>query len=88
MSIEALPVIGNGHTDMTTASSDSGYVKPDKRRDWQTPPRFSSDPALFGLLARRDDRLLHDAGLSREDVLGVEGAWWSEWRRSDRGWNL
>ena len=73
---------------MTTASFDIGYVKPDRRSDWRTPARLSSDPALFGLLARRDDRLLDDVGLTREDVLGTEGAWWRGWFGSDRGWNL
>ena len=73
---------------MTTASFDIAYVKPDKRRDWDAPPRLSSDPALFDLLARRDDRLLDDVGLSREDVLGTEGTWWRDWFGSNRGWNL
>ncbi len=36
------------------------------------------DPALKVLLDRRDDRLLCDAGLTRESVLGEMAYFWSE----------
>lgn len=46
------------------------------------------DPGVRGLVARRDDRLLRDVGLTREDVLGSQGYFWSEWRRIRVPWSL
>jgi hypothetical protein len=44
--------------------------------------------ALRALLNRKDDRLLRDAGLTRDDVLGTEGAFWQEWSREKTPWTL
>ena len=46
------------------------------------------DPQLRALTARRDDRLLRDAGLTREDALGPQGYFWSEWARLRAPWSL
>lgn len=43
-----------------------------------TPP---IDPALKLLVDRRDERLLRDAGLTRDDVLGPAGIFWQDWVR-------
>lgn len=50
--------------------------------------RGAPDPALNALVARRDDRLLRDVGLTREDVLGPQGYFWSEWTRIRAPWSL
>lgn len=44
--------------------------------------------ALRALLNRKDDRLLCDAGLTREDVLGAEGAYRHERSREKTYWSL
>lgn len=44
--------------------------------------------ALRAVLGRRDDRLLRDAGLTREDVLGAEGAYRHERSREKTSWSL
>lgn len=46
------------------------------------------DPALKVLLDRKDDRLLRDAGLTREGVLGEGAYFWIEWTRQRAPWNL
>jgi hypothetical protein len=46
------------------------------------------DPNVRALVARRDDRLLRDVGLTREDVLGPQGYFWSEWLRIRAPWSL
>ncbi|MFN4764796.1 hypothetical protein ACKGJN_16830, partial [Gillisia sp. Q332] len=40
-----------------------------------------ADPALKLLLDRGDERLLRDAGLTRDDVLGPAGIFWHDWMR-------
>jgi hypothetical protein len=45
------------------------------RKHWFWAP---INPALKALLDRRDDRLLRDVGLTREDILGEAGYWWYE----------
>lgn len=56
------------------------------------PPKHAAqasiDPALKVLLDKRDDRLLRDAGLTREDVLGEAAHFWIEWSRQRAPWNL
>jgi len=42
------------------------------------------DPALKVLIDRADDRLLRDAGLTREAVLGPAGGFWDAWARRPR----
>lgn len=51
-------------------------------------PRMPVDPQLGAVLARHDDRLLADVGLTREDVLGPEEAWRTEWARQRSIWTL
>ncbi len=50
--------------------------------------RLSIGPTLTSLLARRDDRLLRDAGLAREDVQGEAAYFWAEWARQRVPWDL
>lgn len=45
-------------------------------------------PELRRLLARKDDRLLRDIGLTREDILGPEETFWAAQRRTRDTWNL
>ncbi len=64
-----------------------------KREERDTQPRKLEawapiDPALKVLLDRRDDRLLRDAGLTRESVLGEVAYFWSEWSRQRDLWKL
>ena len=44
--------------------------------------------ALRAVLNKRNDRLLRDAGLTREDALGVEAAFWQQWSREKMPWML
>ncbi|CAM5406488.1 hypothetical protein MAUB1S_06915 [Mycolicibacterium aubagnense] len=50
--------------------------------------RPSIGPLLTLLLARRDDRLLRDAGLSRDELLGEAAFFWAEWSRQRTPWDL
>ena len=43
---------------------------------------------LRDLLAKKDDRLLSDVGLTREDILGLEETARADWRRTRETWNL
>lgn len=43
---------------------------------------------LLAILERHDDRLLTDAGLSRDDVLGPQRSFWRNWLRTRDIWNL
>ncbi len=49
---------------------------------------LAEDPAVRALVARRDDRLLRDVGLTREEALGPAGYFWSEWARIRAPWSL
>ncbi len=44
--------------------------------------------ALRDLLAKKDDRLLRDIGLTREDILGLEETARADWRRTRETWSL
>ncbi len=63
-----------------------------KREEHDAQPRKQEpapiDPALNVLLGRPDDRLLRDAGLTRESVLGEAAHFWSEWSRRRDPWKL
>ncbi len=64
-----------------------------KREERDAQPRKQEarapiDPALKVLLDRRDDRLLRDAGLTRESALGEVAYVWSEWSRQRDPWKL
>ena len=63
-------------------------VVPDERvRRSRTPKtRAPLDPALKVLLDRRDDRLLRDVGLTREEVLGEADTLRSELSRLRSRW--
>lgn len=52
----------------------------------QNPHRLSRE--LRHLLARKDDRLLRDIGMTREDILGPEETFRVERRRMRDTWNL
>ncbi len=45
-------------------------------------------PELRRILARKDDRLLRDIALTREDILGPEEAHRADQRRMRDTWNL
>lgn len=46
------------------------------------------DAPLRAVLEKTDDRLLRDAGLTREDALGPEAAFRREWQRLREPWLL
>ncbi len=58
-------------------------AQPRKQRAW-TP----IDPALKVLLYKPDDRLLRDAGLTRESALGEGAYFWLELSRQRDPWKL
>ena len=55
---------------------------------WRVPRLRKADAALEAMLAKTDDRLLADAGLTREGVLGSEAHFWREWLRIKEPWTL
>jgi hypothetical protein len=57
-------------------------------RSWRLPRFGKADAALEDVLAKSDDRLLVDAGLTREAVLGPEAHFWREWLRIKEPWTL
>lgn len=44
--------------------------------------------ALRDILNKRDDRLIEDAGLTREEILGPERSFWSQWLKIKQPWQL
>lgn len=71
---------------MTTAFFDATDVPVERIRS--PSPRSHLSRELRDLLARKDDRLLRDIGLTREEILGPEETFRAEWRRSRDTWNL
>jgi hypothetical protein len=70
-----------------------GWFRSSKRKRCDMPSpkraaRTSIDPALKVVLDKRDDRLLRDAGLTRQGVLGEAAYFWSEWSRQRATSNL
>lgn len=57
-------------------------------RGLRLPLPGDADAALDAVMAKKDDRLLADAGLTREDVLGAEAHFWREWLRIKEPWAL
>ncbi|MEC9342925.1 MAG: hypothetical protein VYD64_03670 [Pseudomonadota bacterium] len=52
-------------------------------------PVRRDDPADHAeILEKHDDRLIRDIGRTREDILGPEQAFWTEWRRIKAPWQL
>jgi len=47
-----------------------------------------ADALLAALLTRHDDRLLRDAGLSRDEVLDPEESFRRDWARHRAMWSL
>lgn len=58
------------------------------RSDSEARRPLVEDPEVRALVARRDDRLLRDVGLTREEALGPQGYFWSEWTRTREPWSL
>ncbi|MFH1795122.1 MAG: DUF1127 domain-containing protein [Pseudomonadota bacterium] len=71
---------------MTTAFFDATDIPVERARP--TSPRTHLSRELRYLLARKDDRLLRDIGLTREEILGPEETFRAEWRRMRDTWNL
>jgi len=47
------------------------------------------DPADFAdILRKRDNRLIGDIGLTREEILGPEKSFWREWLKIKAPWQL
>lgn len=59
---------------------------PDQNAQLKTP--LTVDAPLQAVLAKKDDRLLRDIGLTREDVRGAEGLVRDELARNRLFWNL
>lgn len=55
---------------------------------WRLPRLRKADGAFNAVLSKKDDRLLTDAGLTREEALGPEGYFWGEWLRIKEPWAL
>jgi len=75
-----------GVNAMTTAFFDSTAPSNDLGRPARAAPRISA--ALRAILARKDDRLLRDIGLTREDILSPSETFRAEQRRMRDTWNL
>jgi hypothetical protein len=49
----------------------------------------ADDPRAYrDILAKHDDRLIRDIGKTREELLGPEKAFWSEWLKQKARWEL
>jgi hypothetical protein len=72
---------------MTTAYHDASATTHDRMPE-RVPAKPGISPALRYILARKDDRLLRDVGLTREDILGPEETYRAEQRRMRDTWNL
>jgi hypothetical protein len=44
--------------------------------------------AYLGILCKHDDRLIRDIGLTREEILGPEKSFWSQWLKQKTPWQL
>ncbi len=72
---------------MTTAFFEATDIPVERPRP-SSRRTYSLSRELRHLLARKDDHLLRDIGLTREDILGPEETYRSEWRRMRDTWNL
>ena len=49
----------------------------------------ADDPRAFrDILAKHEDHLIRDIGKTREELLGPEKAFWSEWLKAKVPWQL
>jgi uncharacterized protein YjiS (DUF1127 family) len=72
---------------MTTAYFDATHLP--ALAEQSAPLRPASlTRTLRDLLAKKDDRLLRDIGLTREDILGLEETAQADWRRTRETWSL
>lgn len=51
------------------------------RRLWQSVQEASERQRALRLLQDMDDRMLHDIGIGRSEILGIVGAWPDDTRR-------
>lgn len=47
-----------------------------------------ADPSWAAVVAKKDDRLLRDIGLTRREALGTSDYFWHEWNHSREPWSL
>lgn len=62
-----------------------GSVRTGRR---QAPARRHDPHDFRDILHKHDDRLIHDVGLTRDEILGPELAFWSAWLRVKQPWRL
>jgi uncharacterized protein YjiS (DUF1127 family) len=72
---------------MTTAFFDATDISVERTRPSSHRPHPLSRE-LRQILAMKDDRLLRDIGLTREEILGPEETYRAEQRRMRDAWNL
>jgi hypothetical protein len=56
---------------------------PQKKAPQQSIPHDYAD-----ILRKHDDRLITDIGMTREDIVGPEEHFWSEWTKIKEPWQL
>jgi hypothetical protein len=73
---------------MTNAAAPILNVQPLARPADET-NRSPHDPEVYrDILAKHDDHLIRDIGQTREDLLGLGKAFWSEWLKRKTPWQL
>lgn len=73
---------------MTMAIDWTGIAADPQENEEERRESLRADPALARLIDRQDDRLLRDAGLARDDVLGPEESFRREWASAKALWAL
>lgn len=75
---------------MTSAVAPLLNVQPPSRPADETNRSTSQDhPEVYSdILAKHDDHLIRDIGRTREDLLGLAKAFWSEWLKQKTPWQL
>ena len=59
-----------------------------RRSDVAAPSAPTPSVPLASLLDRRDDHLLTDIGLTRDDVSGPAAMFWRDWNAAKQPWSL
>ncbi|MEX0404723.1 hypothetical protein ABGN05_03495 [Aquibium sp. LZ166] len=59
-----------------------------RRSEVAASPAPAPSVPLASLLDRRDDHLLTDIGLTRDDLLGPAARFWREWNATKEPWSL